>query len=232
LSNEKPPKRAYHSNRRKEQARQTRLQILEAARSLFVSLGYSGATMDEIAGEAGVAVDTVYAAFGNKRAILSTLVSVSIVGDDEPVPLLQREGPRSVMQERDQARQIELFATDMTGIMGRMAPLFEVMRAAAKTEPDISTMFQRLLAERVDGMKVFITALQSNGPLQEGLSRQEAAETVWTITSGEVYTLLVKDRGWSVEKYRRWLAAALTRLILPVDSPVNRKRQKNLGMDR
>jgi hypothetical protein len=120
-----------------------------------------------------------------------------------------------VLQEKDQERQVELFAADMTGIMGRMAPIFEVMRAAAKTEPDIAAMLQRLLAERVEGLKAFITALKSNGPLQAGLTVQEAAETVWTITSGEVYTLLVTDRGWSVEKYRHWLAGTLGRLILP-----------------
>jgi hypothetical protein len=72
-----------------------------------------------------------------------------------------------------------------------------------------------MLAERVEGMKVFIHALLRNGPLKEGLSVEEAAETVWAITSGEVHTLLVTDRGWKVEKYQGWLANALTHLLLP-----------------
>jgi hypothetical protein len=103
----------------------------------------------------------------------------------------------------------------MAGIMGRVAPLFEVMRAAAKTEPEIATMLQGMLAERLEGMKVFVNALQSNGPLQGGLALQEAAETVWALTSAEVYTLFVTDRGWSVEKYTTWLSDALARLLLP-----------------
>jgi len=64
-------KRAYNSSRRKEQALQTRRQIVEAARSLFIARGYAGATIEAIAQEAGVAPETVYAAFGNKRAILA-----------------------------------------------------------------------------------------------------------------------------------------------------------------
>jgi AcrR family transcriptional regulator len=209
-------KRTYDSSHRKQQARQTRSQIIEAARKLFTTRGYSGATMDSIAQEAGVAVETIYASFGSKRAILSQLVSVSLVGDDEPIPLLQREGPIAVMRETDQTRQVAMFATDMTEIMKRVAPLFEVMRAAAKSEPDIAEMLHQMLDERAEGMKVFIRALMRNGPLQSGLTLEEAAETVWAITSGEVYTLLVNDRGWSIEKYSKWLAKTLNKLLLPL----------------
>jgi TetR/AcrR family transcriptional regulator, regulator of autoinduction and epiphytic fitness len=208
-------KRIYDSSRRKEQARQTRRQIVEAARKLFIARGYSGATMDSIAKEAGVAVETVYASFGNKRAILSRLISVALVGDDDPIPLLQREHPIHVMEEKDQNRQIQLFSEDMAGIMERVAPLFEVMRSAAKSEPDIADMLHKMLGERAEAMKVFVRALMSNGPLQDGLTLEAAADTVWVITSGEVFTLLVADRGWSVEKYQQWLYDALTKLIIP-----------------
>jgi TetR/AcrR family transcriptional regulator of autoinduction and epiphytic fitness len=207
-------KRTYNSSRRKEQARQTRHQIIEAARELFITRGYSGATMESISQEASVAVETVYATFGNKRTILSNLIGVSLVGDDEPIPFFQRVGPIAVMQEKDQNRQVQLFAKDMAEIMGRMAPLFEVMRAASKTEPDIAEMLQRILSERAEGMKVFINALLLNGPIQEGLTQKDAADTVWAITSGEIYTLLVMDRGWSVEKYKKWLTHVLTKLIV------------------
>ena len=170
--------------------------------------------LEAIAQEAGVAVETIYASFGNKREILSSLISVSFVGDDDPTPLLQRQGPLNALQEKDQHRQIQLFARDMTEIMGRVAPLFEVMRSAAKTEPDIALMLQKILSERVEGMKVFIRALLSNGSLRDGLNLEEAAETTWALSSAEVYTLLVVDRGWTVEKYSKWLVSALTRLLV------------------
>lgn len=215
MSAKKTSKRTYDSSRRKEQARQTRRQIIEAARKLFIERGYSGATMEAIAQEAGVAAETIYAAFGNKQGILSRLISVSLVGDDEPATLFEREGPLAVQQEKDPARQIKLFAADMAQIMGRVAPILEVMRSAAKIEPEIDEMFHTLLNERVEGMKFFIHALAANSPLRAGLTIEAAAETVWALTSGEVYTLLVKDRGWPVDKYCSWLATAFSQLLLP-----------------
>lgn len=208
-------KRKYSSKRRLEQARDTQMKIVAAARVLFIDRGYSGATLESIAVAAGVAVETVYASFGNKPAILSRVIEMSVLGDAEPVPLFQREGPQAVVRETDQRRQIQLFARDMGEIMSRMAPMFGVMRAAAKMEPDIAEMLQKVLDERVGGMKFFLRALMENGPLREGYTLDSAAETVWAVSSGEVYTLLVTDRSWEVQKYVTWLAETLTRLLLP-----------------
>lgn len=210
-----PPKRSYNSSRRKEQARQTRRQIVEAARSLFLERGYAGTTIEAIAGQAGVAVETVYATFGNKRAILSQLLDVSLVGDDRPIPLLEREEPQAVMHETDQRRQMARFADGMFEIMSRVAPMFDLMNAAAKTEPDIAEMLQNILAARVQGMMAFVRALLQNGPLRDDLTPEIAAETVWALTSAEVFTLLTVNRGWGKDQYLRWLTDALTRLLLP-----------------
>ena len=214
MGEEKPAKRTYNSSRRKEQARLTSRQIVEAARKLFIERGYSGATIEAIAQEAGVSVETVYATFGSKRAILTRLIDVSVVGDDEPIPLLQRPGPQAVQQEMDQKHQVKLFAHDMREIMERMAPLFGIMRVAAKTEPDLSEMLQNILESRVHGMEEFIRYLAANGPLQADISLAEAAETVWAISSAEVYSLLTADRGWSGDQYEQWLVKTLTRLLL------------------
>jgi AcrR family transcriptional regulator len=215
MSRKVSPKRTYDSTRRKEQAAQTRRQIITAARELFISRGYAGATMEAIADAAGVAVETVYAAFGSKRAILAQVLQAAVGGDEQPIPILEREGPRSVQQDTDQRRQIEGFARDMYEIMSRAAPVFEVMRAAAKTEPDIAGLMGSILEGRLEGMTAFVRALMKNGPLREGLTVAKAAETVWAVSSAEVFTLLVVERGWSEAEYKRWLADALGQLLLP-----------------
>jgi TetR/AcrR family transcriptional regulator, regulator of autoinduction and epiphytic fitness len=215
LTQKTPTKRTYNSSRRKEQALQTRRQIIEAARNLFVERGYAGATIDVIAQNAGVAPETVYATFGSKRAILAKLFEVSLVGDDLPTPLLERQGPQEVMCETDQHRQVELFAADIYNIMSRVAPLFDVMRVAAKTEPEIAEMLEKILNTRVQGMMAFVRALMKNGPLRPGVTPEKAAETVWTLTSAEVFALLKTNRGWSEEKHKHWLVDSLTRLLLP-----------------
>jgi len=207
-------KRTYNSTRRKEQARQTRRQIVEAARELFQGRGYTGATIEAIAARAGVAAETVYAAFGSKQAILQKLIEVSIVGDDDPTPLLERPGPMAVRQETDPRRQIELFAQDMDSIMSRMAPNFMLMRSAGYSEPEIRAMLEKILSDRLGGMLAFVRMLMKNGPLRSGLTPHKAAETVWALTSGEMFTLLRGDRGWTSEEYLAWLTDSLTRLLL------------------
>lgn len=207
-------KRSYNSKRRRMQANQTRMLILEAARKLFSERGYTGATMEAIAQESGVAVETVYAAFGNKREILFKLIDFLLVGDDKPIPLLQRTGPQSVKEEKNPQRQIELFAHDMFEIMNRIAPVFEVMRFAAKTEPEINDLLHQILKSRLGGMHVFLSYLTEHTPLQEGLNPSEAAETVWAVTSPEMFNLLINDRGWPREQYEKWLAKTLTKLLL------------------
>ena len=87
--------RRYTSPKRQEQARATRRAIVEAARALFLARGYAGTTIDAVAGEAGVAVQTVYAAFGSKAQILKTVLDVAVVGDDAPVPLVDREAVKA-----------------------------------------------------------------------------------------------------------------------------------------
>ena len=208
-------KRRYNSTRRQAQARETRRQMLEAARHLFTSRGYAGTTMEALAREAGVAVETVYTTFGSKRAVLAGLVDVAVGGDDESIPLMDRPGPQRVRAEPDQRRQIALFAHDMTQIMGRVGPLFAVMRAAARSEPEIADLLQRLLATRHTTMHVFVQWLERNGPLRSGLTRDGAADTVWTITSAEIYQLLTGDLDWTSERYEHWVADTLVPLLLP-----------------
>ena len=208
-------KRPYNSTRRQAQARETRQQIIEAARRLFSEYGYAGATIDAIAQEAGVAAETIFATFGNKRTILARLIAVAVGGDDQTVPLLERSGPQAVLQERDPARKLQLFAEDISKILERVAPIFTIMRVAAKTEPDIAELLKNVLEERLRTLGAMVQSLTAHGPLRTGLDVTQGTDIVWTLTSPEVFTLLTVDRGWPREKYVDWLSDTLIRLLLP-----------------
>jgi hypothetical protein len=135
-------------------------------------------------------------------------------GDDLPIPLLQRPGPQTVLQERDPTRQLHLFAQDIAGILERVSPVFEIMRMAAKTEPEIAELLKNLLEERLRNLAKFVQHLSAHSALRQGLDDAQAAEIVWAITSPEVFSLLTVDRGWPRERYVRWLGDTLTRLLL------------------
>jgi AcrR family transcriptional regulator len=207
-------KRKYDSSRRKAQSRETQRQILVAARDLFIARGFAGTSIKAIAQRADVAAETIYANFGSKRNILARVVDVSVTGDDEPIPLLERPQVKAVEEELDPTQQIQIFASQMADIMSRVGPLFQVMRAASKTKPEIAILLEELLNGRLQGMEYFVHALVKHTPLPAELDEQTATETIWALTSAEIYNLMTVDRGWPKEKYAQWLADMLTRLLL------------------
>ena len=42
----------------------------------------------------------------------------------------------------------------------------------------------------------------------------EAADVIWATNSSEFLALLVRDRGWSLERVERWLTESWRRLLL------------------
>src|SRR5689334_18601337 len=97
---------------RRERARATRRRIREAAARLFVEHGYLATTIEAIAVEAGVAVQTVYFVFGNKRAMLAEALDVATAGDDAPVPVAERSWVEELRREDDPRRVVRTIARE------------------------------------------------------------------------------------------------------------------------
>ncbi len=211
----KSPKREYDSIRRQAQADETRRYILEAARKLFIERGYAGATAEAIAAEAGVAAQTIYAIFKNKKKMLVSLMNVSSsTGVEDHTPILERASVQAVSQERDQRRQLQMFAQVVANNLDQVAEVSEMMADAAKAEPDFDRILQKLNKQRLEHMTYAVQQIAANGNFRENIDDAYATDTVWTLTSPEVFLLLTRDRGWSKEKYAEWLADMLTRALL------------------
>lgn len=216
MTESKPAKRKYDSTRRRAQANETRQQILDAAQDLFIERGYAGATIEAIAEKAGVALKTVYAIFKSKRRILVALLNrSSSTSAEENIPVIERAGPKAVAEEHDQHEQLQIFARVVAQNLQGAAAISEIMQCAAKTEPDIDRMLKYLNRQRWRHMQVAVKQLMANGRLQEKMDEEYATDFVWALTSPDVYRLLTRDRGWSKEKYTRWLADTLTKGLLP-----------------
>nr|MBA3295010.1 TetR family transcriptional regulator [Geodermatophilaceae bacterium] len=123
--------RTYRSPLRDEQARQTRSGILVAARRLFTTQGYAATTVAQIAAEAGVAVDTVYAAVGAKSVIFSQLLETALSGTDEAVPAEERGYVRRMKAQTRAREKLETYAAAVRAIAERLGPLHLVLRDAA-----------------------------------------------------------------------------------------------------
>jgi AcrR family transcriptional regulator len=206
-----PVKRRYRSERRQEQADQTRLRVLDAADALFRQRGYERASIAAIATEAGVADETVYAHFKNKRTLLGELVQRAVRGGD-PRPVPEQSAPRALVSVPDQREQLRLFAGDIVSRLERAAPLVALVGEAARGEPELAELLEQLHGHRLRNLRTLTEALATNGPLR--LPRDAATETVWALTSPELHQLLVRQRGWSHRRYTTWLARSLEALLL------------------
>ena len=210
MASVKPPR-----DRRARQAAATRARIVEAAGRLFAERGYGATTIDAVAAEADVAVETVYARFKNKRNLLDAYLDVSIVGDDEPVPLLDRPEVQAVRAAADQREQVRRLARIMCGVLERNAPVHAVLRTAIAVDPELDTLAAEDDERRNATQRAFVEMLSSRGPFRAGLSIDDATESLSAVANPDTYAYLTRRRGWSAGRVERWLAENLTLLLLP-----------------
>jgi AcrR family transcriptional regulator len=207
-------KRTYDSSGRQEQARRNRVRIIEAARERFLGDGYAATTIPAVARGAGVSVETVYKSFGNKAGLLKAVWDVTLVGDDEPVPMDARGEVQSVLAEPDPRKKIELYATYVPRIVGRVGPMGSVIHEAASSDPSAAAIEAQIEEERLIGMGMFAQHLHDGGHLRPGVTVEAARDVLWAVTSPAVWDLLVVRRGWDDEAFSRFVADAATAALL------------------
>ncbi len=206
-------RRTYDSPRRREQAAATRRAILDAAERLFEQRGYVGTSVGEIAAEAGVALKTVYAVFGTKAEVLRALWNLRMRGDEEPVPIPERPGFRDVGAEPSPRRRLSLVAHNIRTVRERTGALPEIVRVAAPADEQIAALWERFQRDLYEvGMRRIVETLERDGVL--AVDATTATDILWTLAHPDLYQLLVRQRGWSADRYESWLATTMTAQLL------------------
>ena len=207
-------KRHYDSTWRQEQARETRQRIIQAAHDLFVTKGYGSTTIADIARGAGVAVETVYAAFRNKHTLLRQVWYVSFRGDEEDVRLWDRPEIRAVIAEPNLARRFEAQAVVLTAIFRRITPLLLMLQGAVASQPAAAAMLAEFDELRLDAAAKYARAAAATGQL--AVSEDECRDVLWATLDGAQWHRLVAERGWSDERFAVWLGKLWTSAMVRV----------------
>jgi AcrR family transcriptional regulator len=192
-------------------ARATRRKIIDAATELFVSDGYSATTLEQIATRADVAVQTVYFHFGNKRTVLKEAVDVAAVGDDEPVPVLDRPWLDRARAEQDPRQVVALWTANGRDIMDRVAPIMRVVREAAAVEDEMARQWAENSAQTAAAFRVLAEQLDALRALRVPVD--EAVDILCALSGLELYFLL-SGRGWSPQQWERFVVDSLTHALL------------------
>ena len=206
-------RRPYRTNIRRGDAPEL---ICAAAYRLFSAKGYLATSIEDIATEAGVARPTIFTAVGPKSTILRLVVDQALAGDDAPVPIAERSWHREAIDEPDAVRSIHLHARNMCIINQRAALVLGALETAAAVDAEARDVWERFQQQRREGLNEIAVAL-SRKTDRLRYDEETITDTLWMLTP-DAYLRLVRDAGWSVERFQDWLTDVLLRLLLADES--------------
>jgi AcrR family transcriptional regulator len=209
------PRRPSEGRARQARTRRTRAAVVDAARSLFVERGYAATTIEVISDRSDTPQATVYRLFSSKLGILKEVLDVSIGGDDEAVAMTARPQVRALLSDDDPKNQVGGFAALLREVMARVGPVHRILADAANSDEGAASLLAEIARQRQEGQRRIARSLARSGALGPGLRERDAADIIYAIASPEVYGLLVLDRGWSGERYEKWLRSILSDQLLP-----------------
>lgn len=206
--------RTYDATRRREQAQENRARVLDAARARFLAEGYTATTIPGVAHDAGVSIQMVYKAFGNKTGLLKAVFDVAVTGDDQPIPVAGRDQIKRIQAEPDPRSKLQMYSEYFVQGAQRAVAVELLARDAASGDPAAAAVWDQIQQERLTGMGQFARHLHVGGHLPADTAVEEARDILWTFTSPELWELLVIQRGWTPARYGQWLASMLTAALL------------------
>lgn len=202
-----PNRRRYDSLRRLAQAKQTRAEIADAARRLFVTQGWTTTTVRDVARAAEVSVPTVYAAYQNKAGLVWALVDAADLSADLPRMLDELES------DATPEAQLAAMAGYDRRLFERAGGLVALIREAGRTEPDLAALY-RQARHTADQTRVQVFSGWPDGTLRAGLDVAGAVDIYAALCNVDVYTTLTVERGWPPDRIERWWADALARELI------------------
>ena len=207
--------RPYEGAARQARTRRTRAAVVEAARSLFIERGYAATTIEAISDHSDTPQATVYRLFSSKLGILKAVLDFSVGGDDEAVAMADRPQVRALLSDEDPRKQLAGFAALLREVMARVGPVHRILADAARSDEGAASLLAEIARQRHEGQRRIAHSLARSGALRPSLRERDAADIVHALASPEVYGLLVFDRGWSGERYEKWLRSILIDQLLP-----------------
>ena len=205
--------RSYDARGRMEQAQRNRENIIEVARRAFLERGYAATTINAIAQEAGVSIETIYKSFGGKAGLVRAIYERGLAGrGDTPAP--ERSDAMSA-READPRAILRHWGALTAEVSPLVSPILQLVRSAATTDPELAELLSESDAQRLTRMRRNARVLVDRRFLRKGVTAERAAEILWAYTSPELYDLFVMRRGWTPQRFGEFVASALTAALLP-----------------
>lgn len=202
----------FRERLREEQAAATRLRIIDAASSLFSERGYVATTIGSIADRAGVVVQTIYNAIGNKAAVLNAVFDATVSGAQSPTPVPAFMSERMGLT-RDLEEAVVVLSDWLVEVNARAHGMHALIRQAAAVDADVAELERSRALRRLHNYEGAVQRFRALGGVADELSDSDVAASIWAVGHPDAYRALVLDSGWTEERYRSWLRSALRALV-------------------
>jgi AcrR family transcriptional regulator len=196
---------------RREKAQATRLRIVEAALAAFLERGYSGTTMDAVATEAGVAVQTVYFVFHTKGELLQAVYEHLVLGPERVPPHLTWWW-RAVEEEPEVVPAVRTLVSGSMDLLVRAAPLVWIVLGdeTAREGYEFNEGMRR------DGYEVLVRTLTSKHPLRPDVTSERARDLLLLLTGPQLYAQLARDLKWSRDEIEEWMITSVLQQLFGI----------------
>lgn len=200
---------------RAEQAAATRTRIVQAAGSLFIERGYVATTIDSVADRAGVVVQTIYNAIGNKSAVLNAVFDATVAGAQSPTPVAEFMSER-MESASDLEEAVGVLADWLADVNVRAHEMHQLIRQAAAVDADVADFERARALKRLHNYEEAGRRFRALGGLGDELNDSEVAASIWAVGHPDAYRALVLDSAWTPAAYRKWLRGAIGAIAAPV----------------
>lgn len=210
---EKPPARRYRSTLRRQQAEQTRHEVVAAAAGLFADHGYAATTLAKIAAAAGVSVETVQT-YGPKAALMIAAVEYSAFGQTGDRDILDGDVGARLSEIDDAGDGLDFIVSMQGDLHARSARTARALFSGAAVDPALDRYLDDLLAGIKRQIRRVMVVFRERGWLREDVSFDELVETAALLGDVETYLKIVDRSRWSRQAYGKWLRRMLAETVM------------------
>jgi AcrR family transcriptional regulator len=214
---------ARRPNRREAAAAETRREILHAARRLFAEHGFASTSVQQIAEESGVAVQTIYSSVGSKTVLLQALND--LIDKEADVAGLAAK----LLNETDPPQLIAQGVHLTRQLNERCGDLIRVLLSAESADPQAAAVVADGMRRHEHGASRLAQRLAALGALRAGTTAERATAVLSMMTSPASWGQLTDRAGWTFDEAETWLTSSLTELLLEQSRQTAEQRAAHEG---
>jgi hypothetical protein len=161
-----------------------------------------------------VSVPTVEGLFGTKSRLLKAAIDVAIAGDDEAVPMLDRDWAALATRAGDVEDLVSILAEVLAPAQFRSSGLVLSVFEGAGYDAELADLAEQMSKQRATMANWIVARLSALEPLRGEVGQAEAVDTVFALMEPALFDRLTRRRGWTVAHYQGWIARSLLHLLV------------------